>query len=138
MALDSIPAIEIEDTTVNLHDLLADTPKSIPLHPPTLAQTVPVQLPIPVPLQLMQNLTEAMSVSVNPEQMLPILLLHTPNLISTFDPRAGDIQDTAFLQRLKRKDLNELCFLYRVAASGKNSDCIAHLQSLPKSLHAVA
>lgn len=49
-----------------------------------------------------------------------------------FNPQAVDIQNIVLLQKLRRKDLNELCFHYRIPASGKNSDIIAHLQSLIK------
>lgn len=133
MILESTPATEIEDTTANLHGLLTDFPQSAPLHPMTLNPTA-LQLPAPLPLlQPTPNFTEATSAGVYAERTFPVPLLHAPNLPSTFDPKAVDIRDTAFLQRLKRKDLNEVCFLYRVPASGKNSDCIARLQSLPQS-----
>ena len=66
-----------------------------------------------------------------PEQTNPIPKL-TPTLpvpphTENFNPAAVDISDAKFIRKLKRKQLNELCFYHRISAGGTNEAIISRL-----------
>jgi len=117
-----IPIVNLLSTTMDMghnvpvngarlpHSSAIAWPLSVPVLPLSMQQSNGV---FPEGTRSIHDLTPALSVPATQSE--------------NFNPADVDISDAKFLQKLKRKQLCELCFHHRVSAGGTNEAIITRL-----------